>query len=121
MKPTRVKAGLSAPYSVPQAPPPMPPLHKFSMRPPQSKGTVARTDLSRSSFYERQNLKSRCFDKTFPSPVQIASQVSLATERTISMHGLHHSHRKNDEPISTVFGTSSPARMTERQLSPNAC
>ncbi|WP_354415527.1 helix-turn-helix transcriptional regulator [Variovorax atrisoli] len=35
------------------------------------KEAIARTGLSRSTFYDRQDPKSRYFDKSFPSPVQI--------------------------------------------------
>lgn len=44
---------------------------KPSTRLLRPKEAIARTGLSRSSFYERQNPKSRYFDKTFPNPVQI--------------------------------------------------
>ena len=49
---------------------PPPPPSRPSTRLLRSKEAIALTGLSRSSFYERQNPKSRYFDKTFPSPVQ---------------------------------------------------
>jgi len=44
---------------------------KPSTRLLRPKEAIARTGLSRSSFYDRQNPKSRYFDASFPSPVQI--------------------------------------------------
>lgn len=52
-------------------PAPTPPPSKPGTRLLRPKEAITRTGLSRSSFYERQNPKSRYFDAAFPSPVQI--------------------------------------------------
>lgn len=55
------------------APPETPASHptKPGARLLRAKEAILRTGLSRSSFYERQNPKSRYFDATFPSPFQL--------------------------------------------------